>query len=228
MSEDVKKLFTDRFGVRPATSYALTEGPTLVTRQDEGHDYGEGNLGPPLPHIEITIRDERGAVVPPGDTGEICFGPTSQGPWAGVYRTMLGYFGRPVESDVALGDGVVHSGDVGRLEPDGSLVLVDRRSQLIIRGGSNIYPAEIERVLALDPRVVESCVVGRLDPRWGEVVVAVVQVADEASVTEAELLALCRHHVASYKVPAEIRFSAALPRGPLGKVARADVAKLVR
>jgi acyl-CoA synthetase (AMP-forming)/AMP-acid ligase II len=228
MSADLERLFTDRFGVRPATSYALTEGPTLVTRQDEGHDYPEGNLGPPLPHVEITIRDERGRVLPPGETGEICFGPTSEGPWAGVYRTMLGYYGRPVESAESLRDGVVHSGDVGRLEADGSLVLVDRRSQLIIRGGSNISPAEIERVLALDPRVVDSCVVGRPEPRWGEVVVAVVQVADGAEVTEAELLELCRTQVATFKVPAEIRFTDALPRGPLGKVARAEVAELVR
>ena len=228
MSEDLKRLFTERFGVRPATSYALTEAPTLVTRQDEGHDHPEGNLGPPLPHIEITIRDQHGAVLPVGSDGEICFGPTSNGAWAGVYRTMLGYHGRPIESAEALRDGVVHSGDVGRLEPDGSLVLVDRRSQLIIRGGSNIYPAEIERVLALDARVVDSCVVGRPDPRWGEVVVAVVEVVDDADVTEAELVALCRSQLASYKVPSEIRFTTAFPRGPLGKIARDDVANHVR
>ena len=228
MSVDLARLFTERFGVRPATSYALTEGPTLVTRQDEGQDYADGNLGPALPHIEITIRDEGGGSLPSGERGEICFGPTSDGPWAGVYRTMLGYYGRPTESAESLRDGVVHSGDVGRLEPDGSLVLVDRRSQLIIRGGSNIYPAEIERVLALDPRVVESCVVGRPDARWGEVVVAVVQLADGAEVTEAELLELCRTHVATFKTPAEIQFTDALPRGPLGKVARAEVAELVR
>jgi fatty-acyl-CoA synthase len=141
---------------------------------------------------------------------------------------MLGYYGRPIESAEALRDGVVHSGDIGRLNPDGSLVLVDRRSQLIIRGGSNIYPAEIERVLALDARVVDSCVVGRPDPRWGEVVVAVVQLADDAEVTEAELVALCRTHVASYKVPGEIRFTEALPRGPLGKIAREEVAAQIR
>jgi long-chain acyl-CoA synthetase len=228
MSEDLKRLFTKRFGIRPATSYALTEGPTLVTRQDEGHEYPEGNLGPPLPHIDITIRDDRGSVLPPGKTGEICFGPTSRVPWAGVYRTMLGYYGRPIDSAEGRRDGVVHSGDIGRLEPDGSLVLVDRRSELIIRGGSNIYPAEIERVLALDARVVDSCVVGRPDPRWGEVVVAVVQVADGAEVTEAELVALCRTQVAAYKVPAEICFTEALPRGPLGKIARGEVADRVR
>jgi long-chain acyl-CoA synthetase len=228
MSEDLKRLFTERFGVRPATSYALTEAPTLVTRQDEGQEYPEGNLGPPLPHIEITIRDERGSVLPPGKTGEICFGPTFHGAWAGVYRTMLGYYGRPIESAEALHDGVVHSGDVGRLDPDGSLVLVDRRSQVIIRGGSNIYPAEIERVLALDARIVDSCVVGRPDPRWGEVVVAVVELADDSKVTDSELVALCRTQLASYKVPAEIRFTKALPRGPLGKIAREEVADQIR
>jgi acyl-CoA synthetase (AMP-forming)/AMP-acid ligase II len=224
MSEDLKRLFTERFGVRPVTSYASTEAPTLVTRQDEGQVFDEGNLGPPLPHIEVSVRDDGGAVLAPGQTGEICFGPTSTGPWAGVYRTMLGYYGRPEESAEALRDGVVHSGDIGRLNADGTLVLVDRRSQLIIRGGSNIYPAEIERVLVLDPRVADCCVVGRPDPRWGEVVVAVVQTAPGAEVTAAELTALCRQHVAAYKVPEEIRITEALPRGPLGKVSRRDVA----
>ncbi len=228
MSEDLKRLFTERFGVRPATSYALTEGPTLVTRQDEGREYPEGNLGPPLPHIEITIRGEDGSVLAEGESGEICFGPVRTGPWASVYRTMLGYWGRPEESAAALAGGVVHSGDIGRLEPDGSLVLVDRRSQLIIKGGSNIYPAEIERVLALDPRVVDCCVVGRPDPRFGEVVVAVVEVAGGANLTADELGELCRAHVATYKVPSEIVLVGSLPRGPLGKVARREVAELVR
>ncbi len=227
MSEDLKRLFTERFGVRPVTSYASTEGPTLVTRQDEGQVFDEGNLGPPLPHIDVTVRDDAGAVVASGGTGEICFGPTSGGPWAGVYRTMLGYYGRPEESAEALRDGVVHSGDIGRLNPDGTLVLVDRRSQLIIRGGSNIYPAELERVLVLDPRVADCCVVGRPDPRWGEVVVAVVQRAPGAEVTVDELIGLCRQHVAAYKVPEEIRVVDALPRGPLGKVSRRDVAELI-
>ena len=227
MSEEHKQLFTDRFGVRPVTSYASTEAPTLVTRQDEGDEGGVDDLGRPLPHIAVDIRDAEDRVLPTGETGEICFGPTVEGPWAGVYRTLLGYWNRPEETAETLRHGVVHSGDVGRLNEDGTLVLVDRRSQLIIRGGSNIYPAEIERVLAGHPGVADCCVVGRPDVRYGEVVVAAVQRAPGVAVSAAELQALCREQVASYKVPEEIRLFDSLPRGPLGKVARREVAGLL-
>lgn len=228
MSEELKELFTRRFGVRPVTSYASTEAPTLVTRQDEtDDDKTPGDLGRPLPHLEVSIRDELGHVLGLGETGEICFGPTAEGPWAGVYRTMLGYWQLPEETAATLRDGVVHSGDVGRLTPDGRLVMVDRKSQLIIRGGSNIYPAEVERVLMADPGVIDCCVVGRSDERLGEVVVAVVEAAKDGPPDLDRLRALCGESLATFKQPAEIIVVDALPRTPLGKVARSVVRKLV-
>ena len=229
MPEELKRLFTRRFGSRPVTSYASTEAPTLVTRQDEGGPEGEvGDLGWPLPHIEVSVRDESGRPLPAGEAGEICFGPRHDGAWAGVYRTMLGYWELPDETALTLRHGVVHSGDVGRLLPDGRLQLVDRKSQLIIRGGSNIYPAEVERVLSADPRVADCCVVGRPDERLGEVVVAVVEPADGVTLDVESLADLCARHLAAFKQPAEIRLVASLPRTPLGKVARQIVSELVR
>ena len=223
MPETVKLLFEERFGVKPATSYALTEGPTLVTRQDPDRPVIEGSCGRPLPHVEVQVLDDEDQPVPVGEVGEICFGPRRDGPWAGVYRTMLGYWGLPELSAETLRGGIVHSGDLGRFDADGELYIVERRSQLIIRGGNNIYPAEIERVLGADSRVAECCVVGRSDDRLGEVVVAFVQPANGVEVAAEDLLSLCRTNLAAFKVPSEICFVEAFPRSPLGKIARSQV-----
>lgn len=223
MPESVKLLFEERFGAKPATSYALTEGPTLVARQDLGRPIIEGSCGRPLPHVEVQVLNDEDQPVPVGEVGEICFGPRRDGPWAGVYRTMLGYWGLPELSAETLRGGMVHSGDLGRFDADGELYIVERRSQLIIRGGNNIYPAEIERVLGADSRVAECCVVGRPDDRLGEVVVAFVQSAKGVEVAAEDLLDLCRANLASFKVPSEICFVEAFPRSPLGKIARSQV-----
>ena len=136
---------------------------------------------------------------------------------------MLGYWDRPELSAETLRGGLVRSGDLGRFDADGELYIVERRSQLIIRGGNNIYPAEIERVLGADSRVAECCVVGRPDHRLGEAVVAFVQPATGVDVGGEDLVALCRANLAPYKVPDEVCFVEAFPRSPLGKIARARV-----
>ncbi|MYH72749.1 MAG: long-chain fatty acid--CoA ligase [Acidimicrobiia bacterium] len=223
MPESVKLLFEERFGIKPATSYALTEGPTLVTRQDPDRPIIEGSCGQALPHIDVQVLDDDDRPAEVGEVGEICFGPRPEGPWAGVYRTMLGYWGRPELSAEVLRDGMVHSGDLGRFDSNGELFIVERRSQMIIRGGNNIYPAEIERVLGADSRVAECCVVGRPDDRLGEAVVAFVQSAPGVAVGAEDLIALCQANLAPYKVPDEVCFVEAFPRSPLGKIARAQV-----
>ena len=223
MPESVKLLFEERFGTKPATSLGITEGPTLVTRQDPDRPIIEGSCGQALPHIDVQVLDDDDRPVEGGEVGEICFGPRRDGPWAGVYRTMLGYWGRPELSAETLRGGMVHSGDLGRFDANGELFIVERRSQMIIRGGNNIYPAEIERVLGADSRVAECCVVGRPDDRLGEVVVAFVQPADGVELAADELIARCQANLASYKVPSEICFVEAFPRSPLGKIARSQV-----
>ena len=228
MAEPVKLLFEERFGIKPATSYALTEGPTLVTRQDTDRPIIEGSCGRPLPHIEVEVLDDDDQPVKVGEVGEICFGPRRDGPWAGVYRTMLGYWCQPQLNAETLRGGMVHSGDLGRFDADGELYIVERRSQLIIRGGNNIYPAEIERVLGADSRVAECCVVGRPDDRLGEEVVAFVQLASGVEASTADLLALCRANLASFKVPDEVNLLTGFPRTPLGKIARSQVKSMAK
>jgi acyl-CoA synthetase (AMP-forming)/AMP-acid ligase II len=219
--ESFRELFRERFGTDLASSYALTEGPTLVTREHAGEPRIPGSLGRALPHVEVTIRDEGDRELAVGETGEICVGPRHEGPWAGVYRPMLGYWNRSDDSARALRGGRLHTGDLGRLDAEGRLYLVERRSELMIRGGSNIYPSEIERVLRLDPRVADCAVVPRPDARLGEGVIAFVEPAAGEPPDPETLLALCRANLARYKVPEEIRVLEALPRGPMGKVARA-------
>jgi acyl-CoA synthetase (AMP-forming)/AMP-acid ligase II len=225
--ESFRRLFRERFGTELASSYALTEGPTLVTRENAGEPRVEGSLGRALPHLELSIRDDDDRALAAGETGEICVGPRRDGAWAGVYRPMLGYWNRPEESERALRGGRLHTGDLGRLDTEGRLYLVERRSELIIRGGSNIYPSEIERVLRLDPRVADCAAVPRPDARLGEVVIAFVERAAGARLEPDELLPLCRANLARYKLPEEIRVLDALPRGALGKVSRAALRKLV-
>ena len=216
-----RKLFRERFGRDLSTSYALTEGPTLVTREDAGEKRVPGSCGRALPHIEVTIRDADDREVPTGETGEICIGPRLEGDWAGVYHTVLGYWRDPKLSAETLRGGRFHTGDLGRVDADGRLYIVERRSELIIRGGSNIYPSEVERVLRLDTRVADCAVVAKPDERLGETVVAFVEVASGEELEARELLELCRANLARFKLPEEILFVPEFRRGALGKIDRA-------
>ena len=222
-----RRLFRERFGKDLSTSYALTEGPTLVTREDAGEERVPGSCGRALPHIEVTIRDPEDAELPAGETGEICIGPRRDGPWKGVYRTVLGYWRQPERSAEALRRGRFHTGDLGRMDAEERVFVVERRSELIIRGGSNIYPSEIERVLRQDERVADCAVVGRPDERLGETVVAFVEPAADNPPPASELLARCRENLARYKWPEEILFVNTFERGAMGKIDRAALRRRV-
>ncbi|SLH29370.1 acyl-CoA synthetase (AMP-forming)/AMP-acid ligase II [Mycobacteroides abscessus subsp. abscessus] len=133
-------------------------------------------------------------------------------------NVMRGYLGKPEATAATVVDGWLHTGDVGYFDPDGYLVLVDRIKDMIIRGGENIYPKEIENVLHSHPAVLESAVVGAPDPVLGEVPVAHVVTMPGTAVSEAELVAHCRHSLARDKVPVAVRITDALPRNAVGKI----------
>lgn len=221
--ETFRALYRERFGREVTVGYGLTEAPTAVTMTDPDAAPVPGGAGRALPHVRLSILDEDGAEVAPGEIGEICVGPAVDGPWAGVYTPMLGYWNRPDETATALRDGVLHTGDLGSIDRDGELRVVDRRNDLIIRGGANVYPAEVERVLHLDPRVAACAVVGRPDERLGERVVAFVQVAPGENLPPDELGALCAANLARYKVPEEIRFVDGFDRTAMGKIVKASL-----
>jgi acyl-CoA synthetase (AMP-forming)/AMP-acid ligase II len=225
--EAFRELYRRRFGRDVTVGYGLTEAPTAVTMTDPSEPPIAGSAGRALPHVRLVVVDADGAELAPGETGEICVAPATEGIWAGVYTPMLGYWGRPEATAAALADGLLHTGDVGTIDREGEVYVRDRRSDLIIRGGANVYPAEVERVLHEDPRVAACAVVGRPDERLGERVIAFVQVADGATVTLDELRARCSVELARYKVPEEFRFVTSFPRTPMGKIRKTELRRLL-
>jgi long-chain acyl-CoA synthetase len=157
--------------------------------------------------IEVSIRDAEGRALPPGEAGEVC---------ARGDIVMQGYWQDAAATARAIRDGWLYTGDVGRMDADGFLTLLDRSKDLVISGGTNIYPREVEEALLTHPDVAEVSVIGRPDPEWGEVVVA--YVVARAPVTAAALDAHCLAHIARFKRPKAYRFVAELPKNNYGKV----------
>ena len=175
----------------------------------------------------MTISDDHGIEVPTSETGEICLGGCDDGPWGGVYRPPLGYWQRPDSSADLVHRGVVHTGDLGYVDADGFLYVRDRQNQMIIRGGANVYPAEVERVLQ-EVTEVEACAVfGVSDERLGERVVAAVQVVAGAQVSPEDLTKHCNAELARYKVPEKFIFVRAFDRNSMGKIDRRRLQELV-
>jgi acyl-CoA synthetase (AMP-forming)/AMP-acid ligase II len=224
--EEFRRLYRERFGHEVTIGYGMTEAPTAVTRSDGSAAPGPGLCGKAVPQVEILILDEEDRAVPDGEVGEICVAPARTGRWAGVYTPMLGYWNKPDETALALRGGVYHTGDLGFIDERGNLYIRGRRNELILRGGANVYPAEVERVLAEHPAVAASAVLGRPDRRLGERVVAAVQLEAGASVRVEQLADFARERLARYKVPEEIAIVAALPRNAMGKVVKRELESL--
>lgn len=170
-----------------------------------------GSVGLPLPGVEVRVVSETDQAVPAGTIGEICV----RGP-----NVMRGYWRRPEETATALRGGWFHTGDLGYRDADGYVFIVDRKQDLILVGGLNVYPSEIEGVLSRHPAVAEAAVVGRPHPLRGEQVVAIVVLRAGAGATSSELSSWCRDRLAAYKCPRRIEFLSELPRSASGKVAK--------
>lgn len=197
-----------RAGVPVAQTYGLTEATSQVTTLPPAESPRKpGSAGRPLPGVEVRLDG--------GSEGEILVrGPT----------VMLGYLDDPGATAAALRDGWLHTGDVGRLDEEGYLYVLDRRDDLIVTGGENVYPAEVEAALLAHPSVEEAAVLGVPDEAWGQRVVAVVRLRGEEPATAASLEAHARGMLAGYKVPREVRFTReALPRTASGKLRRSTL-----
>lgn len=199
-------------GVPVATTYGLTEAASQVaTMRPEDVRRKPGSVGRPLLFTTVRIVDADGRDLPPDEIGEIVVsGPT----------VMVGYAG-----EEALTDNTFHTGDMGYLDVDGDLWVVQRRSDLIVTGGENVYPAEVEAALKSHTAVTAACVVGLPDAEWGQVVAAAVVVKEGTAVTAAELTQFCRERLAGYKLPRQITFVPDLPLTASGKIARQEVAQ---
>ena len=198
------------------TGYGLTEATALVTLDTvelgrDGKIQRPKSIGKVLDGMTMKIFKEDGTEAAIAEVGEICL----RGP-----NVMLGYFERPEDTAIALAGGWLHTGDLGCVDEDGYAYLVDRKKDVIIRGGQNIYPADIEAVLYQVPGVIEAAVVRREDALLGEVPIAFVALQPGASVTAEQLIARCRTDLAYFKIPVQIHFMPELPKGPTGKILR--------
>ncbi|NRQ35128.1 AMP-binding protein [Nonomuraea sp. NN258] len=204
LGKDVLAEFERRMpGVRILEGYGMTETSAVTTFNPPGRRKA-GSVGIPLSGYRITIRDSSGEEAETGDVGEICVAGDS---------LMLGYWGEhePDPEGTALVGGELRTGDIGCLDDDGYLYIVDRKKDLIIRGGFNVFPRDVEDALNLHPDVVMSGVVGRPDPRVGEEVVAFVQLRQGAEVTGDELIEWARDRVGRVKYPREVTFVDSIP-----------------
>lgn len=198
------------------TGYGLTEGTAIATLEhieldDDGKVKRPKSIGRILPGVQLRMVKEDGTDAATGEVGEICLRGAN---------VMLGYYKMPEDTAAALAGGWLHTGDLGMFDADGHGYIVDRKKDVIIRGGQNIYPADIEEVIYHVPGVSEVAVVGAPDEALGEVPVAYVAVKPGSTVPAETLIARCKEELAYFKVPAAIHFLPELPKGPTGKILR--------
>ncbi|MFF4055508.1 class I adenylate-forming enzyme family protein [Streptomyces sp. NPDC001668] len=208
-SAELLTRFETRYGFPLVEGYGLSEGTCGSTINPVAGPRRAGTVGLPFPGQEIRIVDAAGVEVAPGVDGEVLVRGAN---------VMRGYLGRPDETAKAIVDGWLHTGDVGHLDADGYLTLVGRSKDMIIRGGENIYPKEIEDVLTGDPSVLEAAVIGVPDEKWGEVVVAYVQPRPGSDVDSEALKALCTRSLTGYKRPTAFFVVEAIPKNAVGKI----------
>jgi len=190
--------------------YGLTETAALISTNPAGREK-PGSVGLPVPGCTVRILDDDGRELPPGQPGEICC--SSPG-------VMRGYWRSPKTTAEALREGWLHTGDIGYLDEDGYVFVVDRKKDLIIRGGFNVYPRDVEDALLEHPAIEVAGVVGRPDPRSGEEVVAFVSLRADATVTSEELIAWARVHIGGYKYPRELQIVDSVRPTTVGKIDR--------
>jgi long-chain acyl-CoA synthetase len=235
--EHVRDAFRAAHGLPVTVAYGLSEAPTVVTIDPAGGAHREGASGQVLPHLAVCSYDEDGGRLGPGRSGELGISAAGDGPWSGCWRPPLGYW-----QDGALRDAdpLLMTGDVGWVDADGWLTMVDRKKLMIVRGGANVSPAEVESVLLQHPSVAAAVVFGVPDDRLGERVAAIVvpeargsgtvpearesgTTPGDAGVDSASLTAFCSGRLARYKIPEIWGRSESLPVNAMGKIIRTDL-----
>lgn len=210
-----------------APTYGLTEAASQVaTMLPAAAAHKPGSVGKPLLFTQVKIVDEAGKERPSGEIGEIVVtGPTVM---ADYYHKEIGDWRLETKPNLQSPISNLHTGDLGYLDADGDLWIVQRRSDLIVSGGENVYPAEVEAALRLHTAVTEACVVGIPDVDWGQRVVAMVQIGSNTAVSADDLITFCRDHLAGYKIPRQIELVEQLPLTASGKIGRKQVARIMR
>jgi acyl-CoA synthetase (AMP-forming)/AMP-acid ligase II len=214
LSLEMLQTFQQRFGIRILEGYGLTETTCVSSVNPYYGEQKAGSIGLPIRGQQMEIRDDDGNPLPPGERGEICI----KGP-----NVMLGYFKNPESTADSLRDGWLHTGDVGMTDEDGYFYIVDRTKDMIIRGGENIYPREIEEVLYAYEGVMEAAVIGVPDEHRGEEVLAIVVPADGVDLDADDVLAFTKDRLAKFKQPRAVEIHTELPKTPTGKISKAPL-----
>ncbi len=209
MPLEVLRGFEATFSARIVEGYGLSETSPVACFNQLHHPARPGTVGQSIFGVDVRCVDADDRVVAAGETGEVII----RGP-----NIMKGYFNRPEATAEAMRGGWFHTGDIGRLDTDGYLTIVDRKKDMIIRGGLNVYPREIEEVMLTHPAVSLAAVIGVPDERLGEEVKAFVVLKPGAELTPPELVAWCREQMAAYKYPRSVELRESLPVGPTGKI----------
>jgi long-chain acyl-CoA synthetase len=211
---EVLRGFEEAFGVPVLEGYGLSETSPVASFNHPHRERKPGSIGTPIRDVRMRVVDGEDHEVPQGEVGEIVI----SGP-----NVMKGYWQRPEATADAIRDGWFHTGDLARVDSDGYFYIVDRKKDLIIRGGYNVYPREIEEVLYEHPAVAEAAVIGLPHPSLGEEVGAAVALKPGAAITPEELRDYVKGQVAAYKYPRHVWIADSLPKGPTGKIQKRDI-----
>jgi len=218
LPRETLEVFERKYRFPLLEGYGLSEASPVVSFNPLHDTRKPGSVGLPLPEIEVRIFDDHGRDVPTGEVGEIVV----RGP-----NVMVGYYNQPDESAAALRHGWLHTGDMGRKDADGYIFIVDRRKEMFLVRGMNVYPREIEEVLYTFPNVHEAAVIARPDDKRGEAAVAFISANEGTAVDTTAILKYCRERLADYKLPREVRILDKLPRTATGKIAKLELKKLL-
>ena len=215
MPVEVMKAFDEKYGVNILEGYGLSETSPVASFNVADRPKKPGSIGLPIAGVEFRLEDDQGKVITETDTpGEIVI----KG-----HNIMKGYYKRPEVNAEAIVDGWFHSGDIGTRDADGYYYIVDRKKDMVIRGGYNVYPREIEEVLYAYPGVIEAAVIGVPDEKMGEEVKAIVALKPGTQASAEQIQAYCKEKLAAYKYPRIIEFRDELPKGPTGKILKREL-----
>ena len=214
MPVELLRGFEKAFGCTILEGYGLSESSPVASFNHADRERKPGSIGQPIQGVEMKVVDDDGAEVDQGEIGEIVI----RG-----YNVMKGYWLRPEDTAETIIDGWLHTGDMGKVDEDGYFYIVDRKKELIIRGGYNVYPREIEEVLYEHPDVREAAVLGLPHDEYGEEVGAAVSLKEGASTSPEELRDFVKEQVAAYKYPRRVWFVDELPKGPTGKILKREI-----
>ncbi len=214
MPVELMRGFEEAFGCKILEGYGLSETSPVASFNHPDRERKPGSIGTPVEGVEMKVVDEDGNALSSDEVGEIVI----RG-----HNVMKGYWNRPDATEETVRDGWLHTGDMAKVDSDGYFFIVDRKKDMIIRGGYNVYPREIEEVLYEHPAVREAAVLGIPHDEYGEEVAAAVALKDDADVSEEELRDYVKQQVAAYKYPRKVWFVDDLPKGPTGKILKREI-----